>query len=238
MQDIFRRVFSSFSGGSILDVATAAGGFIPVLIENIPEIHEIIGIDTHEKVLERARKSFQDPRIHFEAMDVHQLRFPDASFDVVSIANSMHHLADLKMGLSEMLRVLKPGGWFVVFEMYRDGQSPSQMTHVLLHHWWAEIDDALGIPHNETFTRAELIRILRESKFSELRLVDYSGPDEDAFDPERLKYLDGVIDAYIQKSRSLGKFETINRRGTQLRLRLHDVGFRGAAHLLSAGKKT
>ena len=58
-----------------------------------------------------------------------------------------------------MGRVCKPGGQFIISEMYRDGQTETQQTHVALHHWWAAVDTAEGILHHETYTRQELVEI-------------------------------------------------------------------------------
>ena len=85
------------------------------------------------------RKTFKDRKgIDFVKMDAQEMTFADASFDTVCIANSLHHVADLRRVLAEMARVLRPKGRFIVAEMYCDGQTDPQMTHVLLHHWWAQ----------------------------------------------------------------------------------------------------
>lgn len=105
-------------------------------------------------------------------MDALKMDFADASFDTVCIANSLHHMEDAPAVLSEMLRVLKPGGRMVVNEMYCDGQTDTQLTHVLLHRWWAAVDSALGITHRETYTRQALVDLL-----SGLGLADFSVED-------------------------------------------------------------
>jgi ubiquinone/menaquinone biosynthesis C-methylase UbiE len=85
------------------------------------------------------RKTFKDRKgIDFVKMDAQEMTFADASFDTVCIANSLHHVAGLRRVLAEMTRVLRPKGRFIVAEMYCDGQTDPQMTHVLLHHWWAQ----------------------------------------------------------------------------------------------------
>ena len=131
------NLLSTISGGNILDVATGSGGFITFLSDNLEDFTEITGIDCNERTIEAARKVHSQHNIHFLLMDATHLDFPEGHFDTVCIANSLHHMADLPTVLSEMLRVCKPGGNFIISEMYRDGQSETQLTHVLLHHWWA-----------------------------------------------------------------------------------------------------
>jgi ubiquinone/menaquinone biosynthesis C-methylase UbiE len=92
-------------------------------------------------------------------MSGERLLYPDSSFDTVSISNSLHHLPDIKKTLNEMLRVLKPGGLFIINELFCDGQNEKQLSHVLLHHLQAEVDTLLGIPHDKTFEKQKILDI-------------------------------------------------------------------------------
>ena len=56
--------------------------------------------------------------------------YPDETFEVVAISNTLHHIEHYDKVLAEMLRVLKPGGFFILNEMYRDGQDAAQQVHV------------------------------------------------------------------------------------------------------------
>src|SRR5207249_81157 len=56
------------------------------------------------------------PNVRFEQGDAHQLRFPDNSFDVVYCRWVLEHVADPIRVLSEMKRVLRPGGMVYVVE--------------------------------------------------------------------------------------------------------------------------
>ena len=69
--------------------------------------------DYSEGMLETARKTLAGAEnITFQHADIQAIPYPDASFDVV-IANMMlYHVPDLHKGLSEVRRVLKPGGAF------------------------------------------------------------------------------------------------------------------------------
>ena len=91
----------------------------------------------------------ETPDIRFEQMDARHLAFPDDSFDTACVSNSLHHFANPGPVLAEMLRVVRRGGHLVVNEMYRDGQSETQATHILLHHWWASVNRIRGEMHRE-----------------------------------------------------------------------------------------
>ncbi len=86
----------------------------------------------------------------------------------------LHHMTDATQAraLAEMMRVLKPGGRCFVAEMFRDGQSETQMTDVLIHHWIAAVETAIiqvAHPkavrwvHRETFPRSQIVGIVESS---------------------------------------------------------------------------
>jgi ubiquinone/menaquinone biosynthesis C-methylase UbiE len=235
--DTGEEALSKLSGGHVLDVATGGGGFITFLMENLKDYTEITGIDCNERPLEAARKSHGQANIHVQRMDAARMDFPDSHFDTVCISNSLHHMADLPGVLTEMLRVCKPGGHFIISEMYRDGQSETQLTHVRLHHWWAAVDVAEGITHFETFTRQQVVEITRELGLHELKYFDLSDLESDPMDPELIKELDGVIDRYIQRAQALEGGAALQQRGEDLRQRVHEIGFHGATSLLVIGEK-
>lgn len=230
--------FKQYYGGKVLDVATGQGGFIQFLVENLKEYEEIIGIDTTASCAAALAASFPDnPKIHFFQMDALRMDFPDACFDTTCIANSLHHLADAKGALKEMRRVLKPGGRLVAAEMYRDGQAETQLTHVLLHHWWAAVDTALGINHHETFTRQQLLNLLEDQGLESLSVEESSDLSGDAKDPGLIQQLDGIIDRYKARTAGLPGQAELQQQGEELRARVHAIGFHGAASLLISGIK-
>ena len=243
MEDFIERLetaeerLNQLSGGYILDVATGRGGFINYLVDNLKDYTDITGIDSNELTLEAARKSHVQEDHHFLCMDAAHMDLPDEHFDMVSMANSLHHMADLPGVLSEMVRVCKPGGHLVICEMYRDGQTETQLTHVYLHHWWAAIDRAEGINHFETFTRQQVIEIIQKMSLKNALYYDSKDLDSNPKDPELIRELDGIIDRFIQRTETLEGKEDLRLRGELLRLRVHETGFHGASCLITIGEK-
>jgi SAM-dependent methyltransferase len=231
-----KQIFGSIPGGEVLDVATGSGGFIHVLVENLGGYAQITGVDTSERVLTAARKAFgENERIRFFQMDAAKMNFPPASFDTVCIANSLHHLADLPAILAEMRRVLKPGGRFVIVEMYRDDQTEEQLTHVLLHHWWGTVDTANGVTHHPTFTRRQILDLVQGLGLHDLALHDHADLSDDPKDPETITYLEGVIDQYQARAASLPGGDELKNRGEELRQRVRELGFHSASALIAVG---
>ena len=65
---------------------------------------------------ERARKAGLDDRVTFQEANAEALPFPDAMFDAVTIAFGIRNVPRIPVALSEMRRVLKPGGTAYVLE--------------------------------------------------------------------------------------------------------------------------
>lgn len=222
------------SGGKVLDVATGNGGFVHFLLEGLRDYEEIIGIDTKEGLEVVFAEQFGDKPVRYRHMHAAQMEFADGSFDTVCISNSLHHMPDPVRVLSEMLRVLKPGGYLIVSEMYRDNQTKTQMTHVHLHHWWGAVDRTQGIFHAETFRREEIVELVAGLGLVEMRTEDLSKLSEDPHDPEIMAQLNPVIDRYIQRAEGHPELQA---RGEEIRQRLEEVGFHGSTSLLVVGRK-
>ncbi len=90
---------------------------------------DVTGLDLDPAMIERARANVErtgngEPRPpSFFVGDVAALPFPDGSFDLVVSTLSMHHWADPTAGLTEIGRVLRPGGRALIWE-FRPGVVP------------------------------------------------------------------------------------------------------------------
>lgn len=105
---------STFRRG--LDVACGTGGWVIEAAETYPEM-SLVGVDVNRHMIEYARAQADahhvGDRVEFRVMDALSiLDFPDASFDLVNLrfAISFVRTWDWPRVLSELLRVLRPGG--------------------------------------------------------------------------------------------------------------------------------
>ena len=229
-QDILNQI----SANRILDVATGSGNFIHFLLEGLKDYTEIIGLDNNERAEAAFIESFKEnPKVKFQMMDAQHLKFDESSFDLVCISNSLHHLDPIPV-LHEMKRVLRPNGFLLISEMYRDNQTETQMTHVHLHHWWAAVDMVNGVVHNETYTRQELLDLVSEFQIKDLKTFDLSDLSEDPKNPDILTELDPVFERYIQRAEGHPELQA---RGRELKTRVKEIGFHGATTLVVLGKK-
>lgn len=235
MED-YSEVFANIEGGRILDVATGNGYFLDMLLKGVKSYIEAVGVDKKEAAAAPFADTFKDnERSSFAVMDGMKMDFTDASFDTVCISHSLHHLETPAVVLGEMYRVLRPGGLFIINEMYSDGaQSTTQQTHVLLHHWMAKIDSASGIYHHETYKREELLGFARSLDLHEIGTYDITDLRDDPTGTEINEELDPVIDRYL--SRLEGQEEQ-KQVGESIRQRVRDIGFHSASVLLIMASK-
>jgi ubiquinone/menaquinone biosynthesis C-methylase UbiE len=232
-----QQAFGNLSGGRVLDVATGNGNFVGVLTENLRDYAEIIGIDTNARALDAARENFKQDNIHFQVMDATRLEFPDASFDTVGIAYSLHHLENLPQAFVEIQRVWKPGGQLIIAEMYRDNQTETQLSHVYLHHWCAAIDSALGVSHRETYTRQQILDQVSELELRDCQFYDYADLEQDPKDAQNINRLDAALDQYIERAKNMPNVIELRARSDEIRARIHSIGFYSATILIVVGRK-
>ena len=103
---------------TILDIATGTGDLAIKLTKT--NASKIIGLDISEGMLNVGRKKIAKKKlettIEMVIGDSENLTFADNSFDAITVAFGIRNFENLEKGLSEILRVLKPNGIFVVLE--------------------------------------------------------------------------------------------------------------------------
>lgn len=97
----------------VLDLACGTGDFAREFLKASPA--QVVGSDFAAAMLALARKR-GDARIRYCRGDAHTLPFGDGAFTIVSCAFGVRNFQDLARGLSEVLRVLQPGGRAVILE--------------------------------------------------------------------------------------------------------------------------
>jgi ubiquinone/menaquinone biosynthesis C-methylase UbiE len=95
------------SQSSLLNVGSSSG---IMDAEFATEFREVAGIDIDQGAVEYARRNFQRDNLRFELGDGLNIPFPDSSFDVLVCSQVYEHVPDQARLISELERVLKPGG--------------------------------------------------------------------------------------------------------------------------------
>jgi demethylmenaquinone methyltransferase/2-methoxy-6-polyprenyl-1,4-benzoquinol methylase len=124
-----RKVVRMASEGKpklILDVATGTADLAIALKKAHPE--KITGIDISAGMLSVGRTKIAKKKlsslITLEQADSEDLPFADDTFDAITVAFGVRNFENLKKGLSEMRRVLKPGGRLLILEFSQPQSFP------------------------------------------------------------------------------------------------------------------
>ena len=105
-------------GQHILDVASGTGDLALAMARRVGASGRVIMSDINASMLLRGRNRLIDAGFPTTAVvcDAEHLPFPDASFDLVTVAFGLRNMTDKPAALRQMHRVLKPGGKLLVLE--------------------------------------------------------------------------------------------------------------------------
>jgi len=118
---------------TILDIATGTGDLAINLAKT--SASKIIGFDISPGMLEVGKKKIThkqlDHKIKMVLGDSEKMPFDDNSFDAITVAFGIRNFENLEQGLSEILRVLKPNGVFVILETSVPTKTPFKQGYKL-----------------------------------------------------------------------------------------------------------
>jgi 2-polyprenyl-3-methyl-5-hydroxy-6-metoxy-1,4-benzoquinol methylase len=98
--------------GRVLDIGCADGTFSKVILDK-SKADKLAGIDVLKTSVDWANKHWNNPKMQFSVGDAHKLQFPKDTFDAVFIMEVLEHVANPKLVLMEVKRVLKKKGYGV-----------------------------------------------------------------------------------------------------------------------------
>lgn len=232
--EALRNYFYNKTINKVLDVGTGTGNFLEVLKDAFPNA-EITGVDPSEESIEEAKKNF--PEIIFENRTAEDLLFADDSFDVVSLSMALHHLTKVKTGLKELKRVVKPGGWIIINELFSDNLNPAQEVHKMFHHLRSQIDRLTGVSHRETFRKDEILQIVRQAGISvqfffehkkDVNLVAGKG--------ELVKRIEKIHEM-LERINGLPEYEILKPQIEEFRKKALEHGLQPATNVVIVGRK-
>ena len=123
----------------VLDVACGTGDLTHAFAR--AGVASVVGADFTQEMLNLAEVKRQNlppelaGKVEYRWGDAQDLQFPDASFDVVSIAFGIRNVRDVDKALAEFRRVLRPGGRVVVLEFDRPRFAPVRWVNSFYSGW-------------------------------------------------------------------------------------------------------
>lgn len=135
--DVLARSLSSLRVADpvVVDLACGDGFLLHSLLTKLSAASCVVGIDMSDRELEIARASFTDPRVSFENAQAQAIPVPDKSADAILCHMAFMLMLPVEPVVSEIARVLKPGG---IFSAVIGGPRGGGKGH------WGEIQKAMS----------------------------------------------------------------------------------------------
>ena len=218
----------------VLDIGTGTGDFLVVLKMVFPNAI-ITGVDPNSDSLKEAGKL--NPDISFQKMVAENLEFSNNSFDVVSISMALHHLPEVEKALNEIQRVVKSGGWIIISELFSDNLNAAQEVHKMFHHFRSKTDRILGVLHNETFKKNEIIKMIKDSGISIQFHFEFSKEINLLSNSEELDFRVETMKGMLESVKGYPESESLKPQIEEFRIRAEKHGFQPATKVVVVGKR-
>ncbi len=167
----FVDALGNATSGSVLDVACGPGILSAAIAKSA---REVVAFDLTPQMLNKAAQRCAGAGVNnvtFREGNAAALPFADATFDAVVTRLSVHHFDRPERVMSEMFRVLRPGGRFVVADVISSEVSAE-----------AELQNAIEILRDPSHVRmlsgSELTSLVREAGFAVESLATWDKPRE------------------------------------------------------------
>ncbi len=126
------NIVAKTNPGTILDIATGTGDLAINLTKT--NASKIVGLDISEGMLNVGREKVEKLHLNQIEMvlgDSENIPFEDNSFDAITVAFGVRNFENLEKGLTEIYRVLKPTGTFVVLETSVPTKTPFKQGYTI-----------------------------------------------------------------------------------------------------------
>lgn len=194
--------YRALKGKRVLDIATGTG---VLAVEFARQGAEVTAIDLTQTSVDMARRNLALRGLDGQVlkMDAQALEFPEASFDFVAAHGCLMHMPDTRKAISEMYRVLRPGGrfyawlyhkgWYYYFNILfvrgicLGGLARNGFDIVALTSRYTDGLHFGGNPHTKFYSSAELRDLFSQAGFGDLDIaVTYNPMLMDAWPMKKL----------------------------------------------------
>ena len=210
------EVLSLKSGERVLDVGCGVGFLTHGMALKVGEAGQIIGIDKNPEMISHAQKRCESLRqTGFHVGDAAQLPAENETVDAVSCTQVLLYVNDVSKVLSEMMRVLKPGGRIVIVETDWRGVVLNSADNSLTQKIFSAWDEAVPSPN----LPVHLKPLLQKQGFSNIQVepipilnTEYSPSN---FSHSMLKWIskNALTRGVINKEQRTNWLEDLEKKG-------------------------
>jgi len=166
-------------GARALDVCCGTGDLAFELKRRVGRAGEVVGLDFSEQMLARAREKSRRMglEVSFEHGNALELPYEDGTFDATTIGFGLRNLVDFPGGVTELARVVRPGGRVVILEITTPARPPLSWFYAV---WFDRIVPLLGTLAGDRDAYTYLPSSVRRfpAAASLARLIDEAGLHE------------------------------------------------------------
>ena len=172
----------------LLDIATGTGDFAFQLARLMPTSY-VIGVDFSSKMIKQASRKKSEisnsDNVDFAIADAENLKFESNTFDAVSCTFGVRNFENLERGLSNMYRVLKPGGIGVILELSEPKNLAIKLFHELYFHRFVPVLGTIITGEDKAYSylqksvrhfpdRKQFVGILKKAGFKNVKAKSLS----------------------------------------------------------------